>query len=154
MTTPDRLALIDTLLTRPFPEDPSREGYHTSGPGHHLHALQASPDFWADRSEEMLAAAESEIEAEHAALVAELTARWGGPEQVALDPVAVSDVPTPEPVAQLAQLSGEMLVWRPDLADRWVGLAVGQGDPELPIVLFAAVGVDDLPVAAPVPAAA
>ncbi|WP_157876068.1 hypothetical protein [Peterkaempfera griseoplana] len=34
-------------------------------------------------------------------------------------------------------------VWRRPDADRWIGLAIGQGDKELPFELFAAVGVGE-----------
>jgi hypothetical protein len=48
-----------------------------------VRALWASHDFWDDRSEEIVKAAEEEIGAAFQALVSALTARWGEPEPIA-----------------------------------------------------------------------
>ncbi|GAA2376371.1 hypothetical protein GCM10010404_35250 [Nonomuraea africana] len=100
-----------------------------------MYVLQAGQDFWDDRREEVVEAAEEEIDAALQALVAALTARWGEPE-----PYADGEGPASEPMNELCRLSGEMLAWRRWVAGRWVGLAVGQADREFPIVLLAAVG--------------
>jgi hypothetical protein len=140
MATEDRLAIIDGLLALPFPGADTREGHRSSGPGYHVCVLQASQEFWDDRSEEIVEAAEEEVDVTLQALVTVLTTRWGGPEAIDLAPYLWDEDPAPEPIDQLCQLSGEMLVWRRLEAGRWVALAVGQADPEFPIELLAAVG--------------
>lgn len=136
----DRLAIVDGLLALPFPAEETQDGDRSSGPGHHLRVLQASRDFWDDRGEETVEVAQEEIDAALRALVTALTARWGGPETIDLEPYLWGEDPAPEPLSRLCLLSGEMLAWRMPAAGRWVGLAVGQGDPEFPIELLAAVG--------------
>ncbi|GAA3962325.1 hypothetical protein GCM10023085_51050 [Actinomadura viridis] len=136
MPTHDLQAVVDELLVLPFPPD---------GPDCHVRVLQASQDFWEDRSEEIVAAAEEEIDTACQALVTSFTARWGGPETIDLDPYLWSEAPAPEPMNTLAQLSGEMLLWRRPGAGRWVALTVGQADPEFPIELRAAVGAAPIP---------
>lgn len=101
--------------------------------------LKASRDFWDGRSEDVVEAAEEEIAAAFEALATALTSRWGGPEVVDLRPYLENEIPAPEPISELCQLSGEMFVWHPG-AGRWVALAVGQADSEFPILLLAAVG--------------
>ncbi|MFF5212936.1 hypothetical protein [Streptosporangium sp. NPDC000396] len=153
MTTEDRLAIVDDLLVLPFPAMDTREsprkdtwqGYRSSGPGYHVYVLQASQDFWDDRGEEIVEAAEQEIDATLQVLVTALTTRWGAPETIDLWPYLESEGPAPEPMITLCQLSGEMLVWRRPEAGRWVALAVGQADREFPIVLLAAVGETPIP---------
>ncbi|MFB9904183.1 hypothetical protein [Allokutzneria oryzae] len=105
--------------------------------------LQESRDFWDDRDEEVVAAAQAEIDAAHDALAAELTARWGNPTTVRLSPYLDED-DAPEPMLELSQLSGSALVW-PRGAGHWVALAVGQADAEFPIQLLAAAGTAALP---------
>ncbi|MGW6500123.1 hypothetical protein [Nonomuraea angiospora] len=147
MTTEDRLSTVDDLLARPFPSEEERtvpargtwEGHHSSGRRHHMCVLKASRDFWDDRSEDVVEAAEEEIAAAFEALATALTSRWGGPEVVDLRPYLENEIPAPEPIGELCQLSGEMFVWHPG-AGRWVALAVGQADSEFPILLLAAVG--------------
>ncbi|MER6235571.1 hypothetical protein ABT185_05720 [Streptomyces clavifer] len=144
------LARIESLLALPFPagEESEDSGVRSSGPGHHLLILRASQDFWDDRSAERVEPAEQEIEAEFSALATALTERWGEPATVDLWPYLEEDaegVPAPEPMGQLSNLAGSMQVWRPSpdapqAGGRWVGLAVGQADPEFPIWLLAAVG--------------
>ncbi|WP_406674923.1 hypothetical protein WBK31_13170 [Nonomuraea sp. N2-4H] len=148
MTVEDRLATIDHLLARPFPSQEERlappgrtwEGYRSSGPRSHVTCLAASQDFWDDRSEEAVEAAEDEIAAAFEALAAALTSRWGRPEVVDLWPYVEDEIAAPpEPVNELSTYSSKMSVWRPGTG-RWVALTVGQADPEFPIVLLAAVG--------------
>ncbi|WP_031083981.1 hypothetical protein [Streptomyces sp. NRRL WC-3549] len=141
------LALIDDALALPFPagEESEDNGVRSSGPGHHLLILRAGPDFWDDRSTERVEASEEEIEAEFSAVATALTERWGEPETVELWPYLEEDAtPAPEPLGQLSNLAGSMQLWRPPAGGpeggRWLGLAVGQADPEFPIWLLAAVG--------------
>ncbi|MEV0197751.1 hypothetical protein [Nonomuraea sp. NPDC050691] len=153
MTAEDRLVVVDGLLGRPFPEEEEQEvpvkgvweGHRSSGPGYHLCVLKASRDFWDDRSEDVVEAAEEEIDAALHAVSTALTARWGEPEVIDLWPFLESENPAPEPMSELCQLSGRMLAWRRPDAGRWVALAVGQADPEFPIQLLAAVGETPLP---------
>ncbi|MFD3698845.1 hypothetical protein ACFWUZ_22315 [Streptomyces sp. NPDC058646] len=108
--------------------------------------LRESQDFWEDRSEEVVEAAERELEADLAALAEILTSRWGHPETVELWPYLGSEGPdpqhsAPEPLLFLCNVAGNMQVWRPPDSDRWLALAIGQADPEFPLQLLAAVGV-------------
>ncbi|KPC82096.1 MULTISPECIES: hypothetical protein [Streptomyces] len=145
-TTEDRLALIDGVLALRFPsgEESEDSGVRSSGPGHHLLILMASQDFWDDRSPELVEPAEQEIEAEFSVLATALSERWGEPETVDLWPYLErydeGEGAAPEPMGQLSNLAGSMQVWRVPGATRWLGLAVGQADPEFPIWLLAAVG--------------
>lgn len=114
--------------------------------------LRASQDFWDDRSPELVEPAEQEIEAEFSAVATALTERWGEPDTVDLWPYLDLGGPAPEPMGQLCNLAGSMQVWRLPPGERegggdgepqggrWLGLAVGQADPEFPIWLLAAVG--------------
>ncbi|WP_344238768.1 hypothetical protein [Actinocorallia libanotica] len=140
MTSEDLHAAVEELLALPFPREDTRGEVRDSGPGYHVQVLQASRDFWDDRDEEIVEAAEEEIDAAFRALATALTARWGEPETVDLDPYLWSEEPAPEPLGRLSMLSGRMLVWRRPVPGRWVALAVGQADREFPIELLAAIG--------------
>ncbi|SDM36133.1 hypothetical protein [Allokutzneria albata] len=105
--------------------------------------LQETRDFWDDRAAEVVEAAQTEIDAAHDALAAELTARWGDPTKVELWPY-LEDDDAQDPMLELSQLSGSMLVWHRG-AGGWVALAVGQADAEFPIQLLAAAGTAELP---------
>ncbi|MFI0445742.1 hypothetical protein [Actinomadura sp. 6N118] len=133
----DHLARIDELLTTPFPTEEGWHGQRFSGPRHHVLVLRASQDFWDDRSEEIVEAAEELIDTDLRAVAGELTQRWGEPEVV--DLMTYLEVPAPEPVAKLSMLTSTMMRWRPP-GERWLALAVGQEDSEFPIELIAAVG--------------
>lgn len=145
MATRDLESIVDGLLALPFPWNETRQGDGVSGPGYHVRVLQASQDFWEDRSVEIIEAAEAEIDAAFRALVTALTARWGGPEAIDLWPYLWSEDPVPEPINQLCQVSMEMLIWRQPDPTRWIALTVGQADREFPIELLAAVGEAALP---------
>jgi hypothetical protein len=112
--------------------------------GERVAVLHATRDFWDDPDDDVIEAAEAEIEVAHEAVRSALTARWGESEKVDLAPYLWADEPVPEPVGQLAAFCGSMLVWRPAVTDRWVGLAAGQHDAEFPIQLVVAVG--DTPI--------
>ena len=146
-STEARLALIDAVLALPFPagQEDEDNGVRSSGPGYHLLILRASEDFWDDRSAEVVEPAEQEIEKEFTLVASTLSDRWGEPETVDLWPyleVSAQDggFLAPEPMSRLCGLAGSMQVWRVPRGERWVGLAVGQADPEFPIWLLAAVG--------------
>lgn len=66
--------------------------------------------------------------------------RWGDPGVIDPWPYLENGGPAPAPLGELCQLSGTMLVCPQANVGRWVALAVGQADPELPILLLAAVG--------------
>ncbi|MFF3959643.1 hypothetical protein ACFYY1_41715 [Streptomyces sp. NPDC001890] len=143
----EQLSIIDGLSSRPFPDEEVRPGAsgRWSGPGFHLAVLRESQDFWEDRSTEIVEAAERALEADLAALSAILTARWGAPETVDLWPCLGLDDPCPnpparEPLSFLCGVAGSMQTWRLPNSDRWVGLAIGQADPEWQFQLLAGIG--------------
>lgn len=143
----DQLSIIDSLVTRPFPEreeKPGREG-RWGGPGYHVAVLRESRDFWEDRSQEVVEAAERELEEDLAEAARTLTGRWGSPDIVDLWPYLGFDRPdrdlaAPQPLLFLSCVASTMQVWRPADSGRWLALAVGQADPEWPFQLLAAVG--------------
>ncbi|WP_327177022.1 hypothetical protein OG599_18200 [Streptomyces sp. NBC_01335] len=151
-TTAERIALVDHVLGLPFPQGDEAEdsGVRSSGPGHHLLILRASEDFWDGREEEAVEPAEEEIEAEFSAVATTLTDRWGEPETIDLWPWLAGDDESemasaaPEPLGQLCNLAGSMQVWHIPDTTRWLGLTVGQADPEFPIWLLAAVGENEV----------
>ncbi|GAB3851160.1 hypothetical protein ACFPIJ_52740 [Dactylosporangium cerinum] len=145
MIVQDRLAIVDRLLAQPFPGEGTRDGSQSSGPGFHVYVLQASQEFWDDRSEEVVEPAQAEIDAAFQDLAAGLTARWGEPQVVDLEPYLWSDDEVPEPMARLCMLTLRLSVWRPPGTDRWVGLAVGQADAEFAIELLLATGDAEFP---------
>lgn len=151
-STNDRLSVIDRLVALPFSRTEQKPGAdgRWGGPGYHLAVLQESQDFWQDRGEEIVEAAEQEIEAELTRLSGVLTGRWGEPEAVELWPYLGLDSPdpdfvAPEPLGFLSGVAGDMRVWRLRSSDRWVALAVGQADREWPFHLLAAVGEASTP---------
>ncbi|MFE7332068.1 hypothetical protein ACFU8W_45810 [Streptomyces sp. NPDC057565] len=143
----EQLSTIDSLSALPFPDEKGWPGMggQWGGPGFHLAVLRESQDFWEDRSNEIVEPAERELEAELAGLAAVLTERWGAPETIDLWPYLGFDNPDPdfrarEPVAFLCGVAVDMRVWRLPNSERWIGLALGQADPEWPFQLLAAVG--------------
>ncbi|MFE7392377.1 hypothetical protein [Streptomyces sp. NPDC057582] len=143
----ERLSIIDSLSALPFLDEEGRPGMggQWGGPGFHLAVLRESQDFWEDRSNEIVEPAERELEADLAGLAAVLTGRWGAPETIDLWPYLGFDNPDPdfrarEPLAFLCGVAGNMRVWRLPNSERWIGLALGQADPEWPFQLLAAVG--------------
>ncbi|MFI7005604.1 hypothetical protein [Streptomyces sp. NPDC050145] len=138
---PNELSAVDRLAALPFPPEATRpvDG-RWGGPGHHLAVLRESRDFWDDRDTGTVEAAEREIEAAHTALAAQLTGRWGAPGEIDLWPYVEADGPVPEPMSFLSGMAGSVQVWHLPDSDRWIGLAVGQADPEWPVQLLLAVG--------------
>ncbi|MEU8495654.1 hypothetical protein AB0C86_02705 [Streptomyces lavendulae] len=150
---------VEYLHTLPFPRQEERAGDRWGGPGHHLVVLVESQDFWEGRATELVEEAEQGVEADRAALAQLLTRRWGAPAAMDLNPFQDSggtgtatgtstdadtglgfDAEEAEPFGFLSGVTSEVWVWRPDGSDRWVGLAVGQADPEWPLQLLAAFG--------------
>jgi hypothetical protein len=141
------ISIIDSLVSLPFSgqDTPPGKGDRWGGPSYHLAILWKSRGFWDDRSEDVIEAAEQEAEERHAAIAGILTGRWGAPETVELFPYLGFDHPdpnyvAPEPLLFLCGIAGTMQVWRSSGGDRWLGLAIGQADPEWPLWLVAAVG--------------
>ncbi|MBB4691109.1 hypothetical protein [Paractinoplanes abujensis] len=128
-------AAVDALLRKPFPETAYGRRAAFGGADHHVVRLSASPEFWEDRSEDVVGPAREAIEGEHDLLAQALSARWGPAESVSLLPPAHDDAVT----EFFGNWTGEMLAWSCPEFGRWVGLAVVQADPELPFELFVAV---------------
>ncbi|MCM2416095.1 hypothetical protein [Streptomyces sp. RKAG290] len=139
------------MTALPFPEEKQRAGQGSSwgGPGYHLAVLRESQDFWEDRDEEIVAAAEQELEDDLDALAAALAGRWGHPQTVDLSPYLgldhhIPDFVATEPLAFMSGLAGSMQVWQLPQSSRWLALTIGQADPEFPLQLLAAVGTESL----------
>lgn len=142
MDLPGHLAAVDALRARPFPARRERSGAVASGPGFHVADLRISEDFRdADGDAEHRRRAQEELEAECQALIEVLALRWGEPETVDLDvhlERSFHGEPVPPPLDTLCGYASEAWAWR--VADRWIGVCVGQWGPELPLQLLAAVG--------------
>ncbi|MEV7388330.1 MULTISPECIES: hypothetical protein [unclassified Streptomyces] len=143
----DQLSIVDSLSALPFPKQEGRPGKDRrwGGPEYHLAVLRESQDFWDDRSEDVVEAAQRELEADLAVLVATLTSRWGSPEMVALWPylgldTTEADFVAPQPLGFLSSVAVSMHMWRLPNSERWIALAIGQADPEWPFQLLVAVG--------------
>ncbi|MGW4391805.1 hypothetical protein [Streptomyces sp. NPDC004685] len=143
MTTEEYLSTIDALVVQPFPEvtyvDASGEG----GLGHHVRELQVSRDFWDDDDGQAWVEAEADLRTCLDDLAARLTARWGSAYVVDLGPYLSAGCEgelVPEPLDYLSQQVVTMQVWPLPDSGRWLALAIGQADKELPLILFTAVG--------------
>ncbi|MEU5256339.1 hypothetical protein [Streptomyces longwoodensis] len=142
-TLEEYLSLIDELLAQPLPEANFDDGTGCGGPEHRVCILRASQEFWDDDDGEAACEAEAELRACLDALIAALTARWGEPLVVDLLPhlrAGLEGKAVSEPINRLSQLAGSMQAWPHRGPGRWLGLAIGQGDKELPLELLAAVG--------------
>jgi hypothetical protein len=137
------LSLIDELLAQPFPEANFHDDTGWGGPEHRVRILRASQEFWEDDDGQAAREADADLRACLDALIAAFSARWGEPLVVDLLPYLRADLEgeaVPEPINCLSQLAGSVLVWPHLDPGRWLGLAIGQGDKELPLELLAAVG--------------
>ncbi|GAU71234.1 hypothetical protein SSP35_30_00270 [Streptomyces sp. NBRC 110611] len=143
MTLDEQLTTIDLLRRRPFPAERGRSALFESGPGFHIAALRVGEAFWdADLTE--VAEAEEEFEAGLTALVQALSLRWGAPGTVDLAAClerTATGLPVRPPLDTLCGYVPRMHGWR--VRGRWIGVGVGQGDPELPLQLLVAVGEED-----------
>jgi hypothetical protein len=95
-----------------------------------------------------LAQAEALFETDLRALLNALRSQWGESTHVELAGVLFSPQPASTtgvpPLQVLSDFMDEIEVWR--LADRWIGVGIGQLDPDAPLRIVAAVGcVSDLP---------
>ncbi|MEU6971957.1 hypothetical protein AB0A71_30330 [Kitasatospora aureofaciens] len=142
MTTEEYLSTIDALAVRPFPEVTYADASGGDGPEHHVRELQVSRDFWDDDGQAW-GEAEADLQACLGDLAARLTTRWGHAFVVDLGPylsAGYEGEPVPEPLDYLSQQVVSMQVWPLPDRGRWLALAIGQADKELPLILFAAVG--------------
>jgi hypothetical protein len=143
----EQVSIIDSLSELPFPEKEGRSvtDGQWGGPGFRLAVLRESRDFWEDRSTEIVEAAERELESDLTALTVILSGRWGAPEEIDLRPYlglddTGSEAKDSEPLGFLCGVAGSVQVWRMPHSQRWIGLAIGQTDPEWPLQLLAAIG--------------
>lgn len=135
--------MIDELLAQPFPGANFCNDTGYGGPEHRVRILRASQEFWDDDDGEAACAAEAELRAYLDALIAALTARWDEPLVVDLLPylrASLEGEAVSEPINRLSRLAGSMQAWPHRDPGRWLGLAIGQGDKELPLELLAVVG--------------
>lgn len=146
LITRDWLPRVERLLAAPYPAAFRTASGDSAGggPDHHLATLRAGQDFWESRDEELVEAAEQVLAADAAALAAALSTAWGPAEVLDLEPFLGLDgedgaTESAEPLARLCALAGELLLWRRP-GGRFVGLTVGQEEPELPLCLLVAVG--------------
>jgi hypothetical protein len=143
MTTEKYLSTIDALAVQPFPGAACADASGDGGPEHHVRELQVSRDFWDDDDGQAWAEAEAGLRACLDDLAAHLTTRWGNAFVVDLGPylsAGCEGEPVPEPLDHLSQQAVSMRVWPLPGSGRWLALAIGQADKELPLILFAAVG--------------
>jgi hypothetical protein len=143
MTTDEYLSTIEALAVQPFPEVTYVDSSGGGGPEHHVLELQVSRDFWDDDDGQAWVEAEAELQACLDDLAARLTTRWGHAFVVDLGPylsAGCEGKPVPEPLDYLSQQAVSMQVWPLPDRGRWLALAIGQADKELPLILFAAVG--------------
>ncbi|MFG3343167.1 hypothetical protein [Glycomyces sp. NPDC048151] len=139
----EHLRAVEELCARPFPEEHGRDGALESGPGHHLLVLRTSQDFWDDHDGEASRQAAADQQVHLDALVVALADRWGEPTTVDLYHYLkkhFNGALVPEPINALCKLTTTMRLWPRTRTDRWLALAIGQEDKELPIELLAAVG--------------
>ncbi|MFC8228450.1 hypothetical protein [Streptomyces sp. NPDC057287] len=122
MTTAHHLRLIDGMRTRDFPRERVPSGSGISGPGYHTTLLRGEYDYGdgADPLEHR-----AQCMAEHDALLALLTLRWGEPQTVSLwsaqERMTAGEViaePWADPVASCEHLP----LWRAD--DRWIAVVL------------------------------
>ncbi|UKY54738.1 hypothetical protein [Streptomyces inhibens] len=143
MTTEEYFATIDELAVQPFPEATYADTSGEGGPEHHVRVLMVSRDFWDDDDGQAWVGAEAELQTCLDDLAARLTTRWGNAFVVDLGPylsASCEGEPVPEPLDYLSQQVVRMQVWPLPDSGRWLALAIGQADKELPLILFAAVG--------------
>ncbi|UFR06943.1 cytochrome P450 [Streptomyces sp. Go40/10] len=137
------ICLIDELRAEPFPEANFHDDTECGGPEHRVRILRASQEFWDDDDGQAAREADADLRAYLDALIAALRARWGEPLVIDLLPylrAGLEGEAVSEPINCLSQLTGSMQVWPHRDTGRWLGLAIGQGDKELPLELLAAVG--------------
>ncbi|MEU6341074.1 hypothetical protein ABZ883_09000 [Streptomyces sp. NPDC046977] len=147
-TLGDYLSLIDELLAGLFPETEADDANGYGGPHHRVCVLWNSRDFWDDDGQAWREA-EADGRARLDALIAALAPRWGAPVEIDLWPylkAGIDGEEVPEPLFSLSQQFVSLqAAWPVRDRDRWLALAVGQADKELPFELLAAVGRGPVP---------
>ncbi|UNO38628.1 hypothetical protein [Streptomyces sp. MST-110588] len=142
-STAQHLTAIDLLRARDFPARPTRSAMVESGPGFHIAQLRAGEPFWdADPADVRETAEEFRDELE--GLISALCLRWGEPEVLDLSAHlerAAMGMPVPPPLDSLCGYVPRVYAWRAD--GRWVAVGLGQGEPDLPFQLLAAVAAAD-----------
>ncbi|MEU9113575.1 hypothetical protein AB0D04_17765 [Streptomyces sp. NPDC048483] len=139
MTTGEQLAVIDAWRGRAFPARRERSVTGESGPGFHVVRLWESAPLWdadpADAQE-----IREDCAAGLTALTAVLSLRWGEPGVLelsgALERVAMG-LPVRPPLDILCGLVPRLHTWQ--AAGRWVAVGAGQGGPEQPCQVLAAI---------------
>ncbi|KJS63723.1 hypothetical protein [Streptomyces rubellomurinus] len=154
------LAALDDLLARPYPAAETGDATGYGGPGWWVQDLYVSGEFWDDEDGEALQRADEEAAGHFDALARALTARWGEPFTVDLWSYLVASFDgeqpgreAPEPIGLLSGRATALHVWPLPGGGRWLGLAVGQEDKELPVVLSVAVAAGPAPAPVAPPAA-
>ncbi|MER6554020.1 hypothetical protein ABT148_22080 [Streptomyces sp. NPDC001725] len=124
MTTAHYLRLIDGMRTKEFPPERVSSGSGISGPGYHT-TLLLGEDERSEADEADRLELRARRMAEHDALLALLTLRWGEPQMVSLwsaqERMLAGEViadPWAEPVASCEYL----LLWR--TGDRWTAVVL------------------------------
>ncbi|MFE4451154.1 hypothetical protein [Streptomyces sp. NPDC056796] len=145
MTTAQYLRLIDGMRTREFPLERVPSGSGTSGPGYHT-ALLLGEEECGDRDQADRLERRARCRAEHDALLALLTLRWGEPQLISLWSAQARMIageaiaePWDEPVASCEHLP----LWRTE--GRWVALVLYEEDDGPGCELGALVTVVDPP---------
>lgn len=137
MSTAQHLATIELLRSRSFPRQRGPSDLGSSGPGYHLADLSAGEARPGDDAQQA---------AEHEALAALLTARFGEPRHVGLLGARIRlerGEEIPAPWYELSVGPGYVQLWR--IQDRWLALALAEGNEERPPRLLAAVTETDPP---------
>ncbi|MGW4507281.1 DUF998 domain-containing protein [Streptomyces sp. NPDC004436] len=132
------LPLIDDLAGQPFPEAVFQDATGDGGPEHLIRVLHRSRDFWDAEDMDVWEQVDAELGACRDALLAAYTARWGDP--LVIDLWAGHE-DMPEPFCTLGAVTTSLHAWPLPGGERWLGLAIGQADKELPMELLAAVGL-------------
>ncbi|MGQ4485070.1 hypothetical protein ACN6LM_006803 [Streptomyces sp. SAS_281] len=144
------LPMVDELLTLSFPASTTTDATGHAGPDYRVRYLRTSQDFWDHDGQthdgQTWDKAYGELEACLDDLTLILSARWGDPLSVDLWAWLTAELngelddEVPEPLEYLTQHATSMLAWPLPNGTHWLGLALGQADKELPLVLYAAIG--------------
>ncbi|MGW2632159.1 hypothetical protein ACWC2K_22865 [Streptomyces chattanoogensis] len=139
MTSTERLTVIDDLRDRAFPARRERTAAGESGPGFHVVRLWESAPLW-DADPADAREIREDCAAELTALTAVLSLRWGEPAVLdlsgALERTAMG-LPVRPPLDILCGLVPRLHTW--EAAGRRVAVGAGQGGPEQPYQLLAAI---------------
>jgi hypothetical protein len=138
--------VVEALIRRPFAERSYRAGEASGGPDWHMVDLQVSRDFWEDSERDRIEVVWDQYEEKAQRLAGVLDERHGAHRVVEMAPYferGMEGEDVPEPFDNLSNFVVRLHVWT--LADRWLGIGVGQHDKELPIQLVAVTGAGQGP---------